>query len=89
MSMVGTKRDNRVFPKQDDSQNDLIMEIVSDILSAFDSGATAVYIEAVYDKKIPTAACRLFAHIQSGCPGIAIDGPCQRKIHSALFLSDE
>ena len=50
MSMVGTKRDNRVFPKQDDSQNDLIMEIVSDILSAFDSGATAVYIEAVYDK---------------------------------------
>ena len=50
MSMVGTKRDNRVFPKQDDSQNNLIMEIVSDILSAFDSGATAVYIEAVYDK---------------------------------------
>lgn len=50
MSMVGTKRDDRVFPKQDDSQNDLVMEIVSDILSAFDSGATAVYIEAVYDK---------------------------------------
>lgn len=50
MSMVGTKRDDRVFPKQDDSQNDLVMEIVGDILSAFDSGATAVYIEAVYDK---------------------------------------
>ncbi len=50
MSMVGTKREDRVFPKQDDRQNDLVMEIVSDILSVFDSGATAVYIEAVYDK---------------------------------------
>lgn len=50
MSMVGTKREDRVFPKQDNRQNDLVMEIVSDILSAFDSGATAVYIEAVYDK---------------------------------------
>lgn len=50
MSMVGTKREDRVFPKQGDRQNDLVMEIVSDILSAFDSGATAVYIEAVYDK---------------------------------------
>lgn len=48
--MVGTKRGDRIFPKQDDSQNDLVTEIVNDILSAFDSGATAVYIEAVYDK---------------------------------------
>ena len=50
MSMIGTRRDDRVFPRQDDSQNDLVMKIVSDVLSAFDSGATAVYIEAIYDK---------------------------------------
>lgn len=59
MSIVGTKRDGRIFPKQDDSQNDLVTEIVSDILSAFDAGVSAVYIEAVFDKYRQALADRL------------------------------
>lgn len=50
MSIVGTKRDGRIFPKQDDSQNDLTTEILSNILSALDAGVSAVYIEAVFDR---------------------------------------
>lgn len=72
MSMVGIKRDDRVFPKQDDSQNDLVMEIVSDILSAFDSGATAVYIEAVYDKYQQSLADNLHIYNQDALASLLL-----------------
>lgn len=72
MNMVGTKRDDRVFPKQDDSQNDLVVEIVSDILSAFDSGATAVYIEAVYDKYQQPLADNLHIYNQNALASLLL-----------------
>lgn len=86
MSMVGTKRDDRVFPKQDDRQNDLVMEIVSDILSAFDSGATAVYIEAVYDKYQQPLADNLHIYNQDALAALLLahaDGKYTQR-HSFL-----
>lgn len=86
MSMVGTKRDDRVFPKQDDRQNDLVMEIVSDILSAFDSGATAVYIEAVYDKYQQPLADNLHIYNQDALASLLLthaDGKYTQR-HSFL-----
>ena len=50
MQKIGTQIDDRIFPKQDEIQNKLIEEIVNDIVSAFDEGASAVYNEAVYEK---------------------------------------
>ena len=48
LSKIGTERDRRIFPKQDKAQDTLISEILSEIDSTFDSGASAVYVEAVY-----------------------------------------
>lgn len=50
ISIVGTKRGDRIFPKQDEHQNDLIANIIADIMAAFEEGATAVYVEAIFDK---------------------------------------
>ena len=50
LQQIGTVRDGRVFPKQDAEQNSLIEEIIKDIIDTLDAGASAVYIEAVYDK---------------------------------------
>ena len=50
LARIGTERDGRIFPKQDAEQNNLINDIINDIVAAFNSGASAVYIEAVYDK---------------------------------------
>ena len=50
LAKIGTQRDGRIFPKQDNNQDKLIDDIVNDIVSAFESGASVVYIEAVYEK---------------------------------------
>ena len=47
---IGTQRDDKIFPKQDQEQNNLIETIVNDIISALQTGASAVYINAVYEK---------------------------------------
>lgn len=88
MSMVGTKRDDRVFPKQDDSQNDLVMEIVSDILSAFDSGATAVYIEAVYDKYQQPLADNLHIYNQDALASLLLVHANGKYIQRYSFLTN-
>ena len=88
MSMVGTKRDDRVFPKQDDSQNDLVMEIVSDVLSAFDSGATAVYIEAVYDKYQQPLADNLHIYNQDALASLLLGHANGKYIQRYSFLTN-
>lgn len=88
MSMVGTKRDDRVFPKQDDSQNDLVMEIVSDILSAFASGATAVYIEAVYDKYQQPLADNLHIYNQDALASLLVAHANGKYIQRYSFLTN-
>lgn len=88
MSMVGTKRDDRVFPKQDDSQNDLVMEIVSDVLSAFDSGATAVYIEAVYDKYQQPLANNLHIYNQDALASLLLAHANGKYIQRYSFLTN-
>ena len=50
LQQIGTVRDSRIFPKQDGEQNDLLREIIEDIMSAFEEGASGIYIEAVFDK---------------------------------------
>ena len=50
LKSIGTQRDNRIFPKQNENQNKLLDVIVNDIVSAFEAGASAVFVEAVYDK---------------------------------------
>ncbi len=50
MRLVGTERDARIFPKQDEEQNGLIENIVNDIFNTLNKGISAVYIDAVYDK---------------------------------------
>lgn len=47
---VGVMRDGRIYPKQDDAQNELIGQILADIQGAFREGASAVYVRAVYEK---------------------------------------
>lgn len=88
MSMIGTKRDDRVFPKQDDSQNDLIMEIVSDVLSAFDSGVTAVYIEAVYDKYHQPLADNLHIYNQDALASLLLAHANGKYIQRYSFLTN-
>lgn len=88
MSMVGTKRDDRVFPKQDDIQNDLVMEIVSDVLSAFDSGATAVYIEAVYDKYQQPLADNLHIYNQDALASLLLAHANGKYIQRYSFLTN-
>ena len=50
MKTVGTERDGKIYPKQDEAQSGIIKTIACDIAAAFESGATAVYTEAVYEK---------------------------------------
>lgn len=88
MSMVGTKRDDRVFPKQDVIQNDLVMEIVSDVLSAFDSGATAVYIEAVYDKYQQPLADNLHIYNQDALASLLLAHANGKYIQRYSFLTN-
>lgn len=47
---VGVMRDERIYPKQDEAQNELVDRILADIQGAFQEGASAVYVRAVYEK---------------------------------------
>lgn len=47
---VGVMRDGRLYPKQDEAQNELIDRILADIQGAFQEGASAIYVRAVYEK---------------------------------------
>lgn len=47
---VGAMRDGRIYPKQDEAQNELVNRILADIQGAFQEGASAVYVRAVYEK---------------------------------------
>ena len=50
LKKIGTQRENRIFPNQDENQSKLLEVIVNDITAAFNSGASAVFVEAVYEK---------------------------------------
>ena len=50
LSKIGTEREGRIFPKHDKAQDSLIAEILLEIDAAFDSGASAVYVRAVYER---------------------------------------
>ncbi|MGN0683553.1 MAG: hypothetical protein ACI4JY_07740 [Oscillospiraceae bacterium] len=61
---VGDLRDGRVFPKGGSNQNLLLEEMLSDIVSAFDSGATAVYSSAVYERYRERLAAELHIYTE-------------------------
>lgn len=73
MRMVGTKRDDRIFPQRSSTQNGLIEKIVQDILDAFASGMTAVYVEAVYEKYRQPLAKDLRVHNQEELESMLLD----------------
>ena len=50
ISAVGDVRDGRAFPKQSEGQYDIINQIISEMTELFESGVTAIYAEAIYDK---------------------------------------
>lgn len=50
MNMVGTRREDRIYPKQDDLENGLLSEMIEAILSVFQLGFSAVYLEAIYER---------------------------------------
>lgn len=82
LSVIGSKRHDRIFPKQDDIQNDLIAEIEGDVLSALNSGATAVYIDAVYDKYRQPLADELHIYNQDALVSLLLvraDGKYRRR----------
>ena len=87
MGMIGTKRDDRIFPKQNDSQNDLVAEIVDDILLAFDSGVTAVYIEAVYDKYQQPLADNLHIFNQNALASLLLSHANGQYVQRHSFLT--
>lgn len=88
MSMVGTKRDDRIFPKQDDSQNVLITEIVSNILSAFDAGVSAVYIEAIFDKYQQLLADNLQIYNQDALASLLVAQANGKFIQKHSYLTN-
>ena len=50
ISAIGSVRDGRVFPKRSEDQYSIIDQIISEMTELFDSGVTAIYAEAIYDK---------------------------------------
>ncbi len=87
MSMIGTRRDGRIFPKQDSDQDNLIAEIIEDILSAFDSGVTAVYLEAVYDKYQKQLADNLHIYNQDALTSLLLSHADGKYIQRHSFLT--
>lgn len=87
MSMIGTKRDGKIFPEQDNGHNNLIIEIIEDILSAFDSGATAVYLEAVYDKYQKQLADNLHIYNQDALTSLLMSHANGQYILRHSFLT--
>ncbi len=73
LKKIGTQRDDRIFPKQDENQNELINDIVNDIFAAFDSGASAVFIEAVYDKYQKPLAENLKVYNADACVPLILE----------------
>lgn len=47
---VGIIREKRIFSKQDKGQENLLNEIYADVMKVFENGASAVSIEAVYQR---------------------------------------
>lgn len=88
MSVVGVKRDDRIFPKQDNKQNDLALKIVNDILSAFASGVTAVYIEAIYDKYQQQLANDLHIYNQDALTSLLMDYANGKYIRYTSLLTN-
>ena len=71
LKKIGAQRDNRIFPKQNENQNKLLEVIVNDIVAAFNSGASAVFVEAVYEKyKKPLAEELKIYNAESCAPAI-------------------
>lgn len=75
MKAVGTERDGRVYPKQDEAQSGIIKTITADISAAFESGAAAVYTEAVYEKYRQQLADELHIYSPESVAGLLPDNP--------------
>ena len=50
ISSVGDSRDGRIFPKKSNEQYDIIDHIIKEIDELFDTGGTAIYVEAIFEK---------------------------------------
>jgi len=88
LSMVGAKRGDRIFPKQD-HQDDLITNIINDIMTAFKEGTTAVYIEAVFDKYQRVLVDSLQIYDQDALGSLLVARAKGRYVRKRSFLETE
>lgn len=86
---VGTQRDGRIFPKQDEEQNDFINKIISDIIATLDEGASAIYFEAVYDKYKQQLADNLQIHHVDALTSLLLENANGRYIRIDSYLTIE
>lgn len=87
MSLVGTERDGRIFPR-DGKQDQLIEAIIGDILAAFDSGVTAVYVEAVFDKYRKPLAEELHVYSEDALEAVLLDHAHGRYAKRYKYLTN-
>lgn len=84
---AGTQRDGRIFPKNG-GQDALVNEIISAVNSAFDSGATAVYPSAVFERYRGQLAGELHIYTEEALNSLILDNSggrlCQRHSHLVL-----
>ena len=87
MKTVGTERDGRVYPKQDEAQSGIVKAITDDIAFAFESGATAVYTEAVYEKYKQQLADELHIYSQDSIAELLPDNlPWKYDAHRGIIF---
>lgn len=86
LQRVGAVRDGRVFPKQDTEQSNLVEAIINDIVDTLNAGASAVYIEAVYDKYQQRLAENLQIYHIDALTNLLIDNAKGRYIQRYSYL---
>ena len=88
MNAVGTRREDRIYPKQDDLENGLLSEMIEAILSVFHLGFSAVYIEAVYERFQKRLADDLHIYSQQTMMPFLLDHAQGRFVRYHSYLTN-
>ena len=85
LKKIGTQRENRIFPNQDENQSKLLEVIVNDITAAFNSGASAVFVEAVYEKYKKPLAEELKIYNAESCAPLILQNANKKYFYQKKF----
>lgn len=90
LCQIGTQRDGRVFPKQNNEHNELLNSILSDIKSVIDEGATAIYPAAVFERYRKQLADELHIYTEDALSELIREHSEIKlfKYHSHLMMYD-